>query len=92
MPNTAPADDLDANDLCGWLVAGHDEDGPTAYECRAPVQHTNSGYSCARGHAHTYAEVRAAEGWDYASDPVEAELLAHFGVIGVRADDARPWA
>ncbi|WP_217231388.1 hypothetical protein [Streptomyces anulatus] len=91
MPNTAPADDQDLDDLCGVLVADRDEDGPTTYECRALVRHTNSGYSCARGHAHTYAEVRASEGWDYASDPVEAEILAQSGVIGVRAD-GHPWA
>ncbi|MCX4826659.1 hypothetical protein OG883_44265 [Streptomyces sp. NBC_01142] len=85
------ADRADADDRCLDLVAGYDEDGPTAYECGALVRHTETGYSCARGHAYTYAAHREAEGWDYASDPVEAELLGRAGVIGVRPDDGRPW-
>ncbi|MEW1760319.1 hypothetical protein AB0393_27895 [Streptomyces cyaneofuscatus] len=81
----------DADEYCGDLVAGYDEDGPTAYECGAPVRHTTTGYRCARGHAYTYAVHREAEGWDYASDPVEAGLLARAGVLGVRPGDSRPW-
>jgi hypothetical protein len=101
MPATNPAgtppngegsiDRDDVDDRCDELVAGHDEDGPTAYECGAPLRRTETGYSCGRGHAYTYAAYREAEGWDYASDPVEAELLARAGVVGVRPGDARPW-
>jgi hypothetical protein len=95
-PSDAPLGQEDAvddagDDRCDQLVAGYDEDGPTAYECGARVHHTATGYGCARGHSYTYAASRAAEGWDYASDPVESELLARAGVIGVRPGDGRPW-
>ncbi|TLQ39198.1 hypothetical protein [Streptomyces marianii] len=92
MPITPPTesapDGLD--DTCGELVSGYDEDGPTAHECGAPLHHTENGYTCSRGHSYTYAACRAAEGWDYASDPVEAELLARAGVIGVYLYNSRP--
>ncbi|KFG71509.1 hypothetical protein [Streptomyces mutabilis] len=90
-PESLPNDQAEAQEQCSDLVQGYDEDGPTAFECGAPLRHTDSGYSCARGHSYTYAAVRAAEGWDYASDAVEAALLGHAGVIGIRPDDGRPW-
>ncbi|MGW9032911.1 hypothetical protein ACWGQ5_55170 [Streptomyces sp. NPDC055722] len=86
---TAAADELE--DTCGELVFGYDEDGPTAYPCGAPLRYTETGYDCAKGHSYTYAEHRHAQGWDYASDQVEARLLAQVGVVGVRPDDSRPW-
>jgi len=79
------------DETCGDLVAGYDEDGPTAYECGAPLHHTGSGYHCDRGHSYTYSSVRHAEGWTYADDPTEAALLAQAGVVGVRPSDACPW-
>ncbi|MFF4933167.1 hypothetical protein ACFY2H_30405 [Streptomyces griseofuscus] len=91
MHDAVPAEGHESDSRCDQLIAGYDEDGPTAYECGAPVHHTDTGYSCDRGHAYTYAACRAAEGWDYASDRVEAELLARAGVVGVRPDDGRPW-
>src|SRR5947208_16757014 len=81
----------DPDDRCEEHVLGYDEDGPTTYPCGAPVHHTDTGYSCEAGHAYTYAEVRHAQGWDYADDAVEAEHLRHAGVIGVRPGDGRPW-
>ncbi|MFE0373393.1 hypothetical protein [Streptomyces tendae] len=93
-PTDSPLDERGSSDIedrCHDLVEGYDEDGPTAYECGAPVRHTETGYGCARGHSYTYAVHREAEGWDYASDPVEAELLGRAGVIGVRPSDGRPW-
>ncbi|MFJ4700481.1 hypothetical protein ACIP5N_22120 [Streptomyces sp. NPDC088768] len=84
-------DEAATDEQCHDLVSGYDEDGPTAFECGAPLRHTDSGYSCARGHSYTYAAERVAEGWDYASDAVEAELLGRVGVIGVHPGDGRPW-
>lgn len=81
----------DRDETCSDLVAGYDEDGPTAYECGAPLHHTASGYHCDKGHSYTYSAVRHAEGWDYADDATEAALLAQAGVVGVRPSDSRPW-
>ena len=55
-----------------WMDAGVED-------CGAPVTETDRGWTCARGHGHVYAEVRYAEGWDYAEDAGEAELLARAG-------------
>ncbi|MFG2211918.1 hypothetical protein [Streptomyces sp. NPDC048638] len=96
MPVEIPADHGgtgvdDTGEPCGDLIAGYDEDGPTAFECGALVRHTETGYRCSRGHSYTYAVHREAEGWDYASDPAEAELLGRAGVLGVHPGDGRPW-
>ncbi|MFD7616122.1 hypothetical protein [Streptomyces sp. NPDC059802] len=94
-PATAPREGRgpsadDTAEQCGDLIAGYDEDGPTAYECGAVVRRTETGHRCERGHAYTYAAYREAEGWDYASDPVEAELLSRAGVLGAPPGDDRP--
>jgi hypothetical protein len=72
---------------CGWLlVIGRDEDGQEIIgECGAESYGDDRGYQCSAGHSHVYAEVRAAEGWDYASDPLEAEALRRNGVDAVSA-------
>ena len=90
-PESRPDNQAETHEQCHDLVSGYDEDGPATFECGAPLRHTESGYSCARGHSYTYAADRAAEGWDYASDAVEAALLGRAGVIGVRPGDGRPW-
>lgn len=78
-----PSADDSPDESCGDLVHGYDEDGRTTYECGAPLHHTPTGYHCGKGHAYTYAAARHDQGWDYADDPVEAQLLAQAGVIGV---------
>ncbi|MFI1312917.1 hypothetical protein ACH4TS_22650 [Streptomyces albidoflavus] len=90
-PGHLQDDQAEPDEQCHDLVSGYDEDGPTAFGCGAPLRHTESGYRCAHGHSYTYAADRAAEGWDYASDAVEAELLGRAGVVGVRPGDGRPW-
>lgn len=77
---------------CSWLVercsAYQDpetgewlggEDGPSIVECGAEAIFTDWGFECAAGHSHVRAEVRHAEGWDYAEDHGEAELLSRWG-------------
>jgi hypothetical protein len=56
---------------CDWFVLGYYDDG-TTYErpCGAFSWTTGRGWECAKGHEHVYAEVRAAEGWDYDEDGV----------------------
>lgn len=73
---------------CTWLVSvGRDEDGGEIIrECGAESYGNDRGYECAGGHSHVYAEYRAAEGWDYASDPVEAEALRRNGIDAVGPD------
>lgn len=69
---------------CDWLFGvRHPEDGEIyAVPCGARAWYlpAGRGYTCAAGHEHIYAEVRAAEGFDYAADEVEAGLLAGRGV------------
>ncbi|HET6354679.1 hypothetical protein [Streptomyces sp.] len=79
---SVPEDD----ERCGWLVEFDTEDGPASRDCGAAVHTTHSGWSCERGHSHTYADVRAAEGWDYAHDEQEAALLGRAGIYAVRMD------
>ncbi|MGP3953472.1 hypothetical protein [Streptomyces sp. 7N604] len=89
-PQTATATD-EPDEACDWLVEDYDEDGPTTRDCGARVHHTDTGWCCERGHSHTYAEHRHAQGWDYCDDAIEAARLAQVGVIGVRPGDSRPW-
>lgn len=55
------------------------EDGPQIVDCGAETIYTNRGYECAAGHSHVNAEVRFAEGWDYAEDAEEAARLSKYG-------------
>lgn len=79
---------------CGWaverLVGGYwvdDEDGPwfieaerIVEECGATATEDARGWSCEAGHSHVFAEVRHAEGWEYAEDAEEARRLTMAGV------------
>jgi hypothetical protein len=73
---------------CSWLVPWDTEDGPGTRECGALSRYLpdGRGWACEHGHDHIYAEVCAAEGWDYAADPQEAGLLAGRGVRPVAMD------
>jgi hypothetical protein len=44
-------------------------------------------WACEAGHEHVCAEVRNAEGWDYAHDEVEAALVRRDGTDAVAMDD-----
>jgi hypothetical protein len=74
---------------CGWqhegLIATGDPDEPYyqgIVECDAPARMypDGTGYACTDGHSHTFAEARAAQGWEYAEDDDEARRLAGLGV------------
>lgn len=75
---------------CDWLVrAGRTEDGDEIIiECRAPMtaDADGRGYGCEHGHTHVHCEVRAAEGWDYASDAEEARHMRANGLDAVGPD------
>lgn len=66
---------------CGWGMLAQGEDGPYTIFCDAPARARadGTGYDCILGHEHTTAEARRQQGWDYASDLGEAELLAKYG-------------
>lgn len=74
---------------CDWLVertvswfdeeTGDGEGYDVIEDCGAEAIVTDRGFTCAAGHEHTYAEIRHAEGWDYAEDPDEAARLARAG-------------
>lgn len=72
---------------CTWLIAVtyNTDDGPYTQEldCGAISWEwaDGRGYGCENGHTHTYNEVRAAEGWDYASDDDEARALTRGGTV-----------
>jgi len=69
---------------CHWLVrAGYTEDGEVIRDCAADVTFTDTGWSCQAGHEHVTAEVRHAQGWDYAADAEEAALLRKHGTDAV---------
>ena len=82
---------------CTWLyertdLIGDEEYGWEPYtrivECGAVAWPTQRGWTCEAGHEHVTAEVRMTEGWDYASDPGEAEQLRRYGVdaVSMRGD------
>lgn len=83
MPTTPPTPETDPETWpCTWLIEGYGEDGLVHDECGAATRYRpdGSGYDCATGHEHTYAEARQAQGWDYAADEGEAFGLARAGV------------
>ena len=55
------------------------EDGPVVEDCGAEAIFTDRGFECSAGHSHVFAEIRNAEGWDYAEDRGEAERLSKYG-------------
>jgi hypothetical protein len=73
---------------CTWLVQrGYDEDGgEIILDCGAEAIVTDCGFECDAGHSHATAEVRDAEGWDYAEDRDEALALTKAGVFPVQMD------
>lgn len=75
---------------CVWYVLAYNEDGPCERPCGAPAIATERGFTCAAGHSHVDAEVRAQEGWDYAHDPQEARQLMKAGTFPMTMDGTRP--
>ena len=75
---------------CTWLIKVNvDEDGQDVIvECGAPTRPTDGRGSdeCTAGHLHVPAEVRMEQGWDFAADRGEAEILAKAGVRPVQMD------
>lgn len=74
---------------CDWLVSRVggwvSEDGEyDSYDeivfCGAEAIVSERGFECAVGHSHVYADIRRAEGWEYAEDGDEALRLAKSGV------------
>ncbi len=64
--------------------AGRDEDGEAIIaECFGEVTDTERGWTCTHGHEYVAADVRWAEGWDYASDEEEATQLRKYGTDAV---------
>lgn len=66
---------------CDWHVMVPTEDGPQAMACYqisgAVAWETDRGWECESGHEHVRAEVRDAEGWDYAEDDGDVKALAY---------------
>jgi hypothetical protein len=69
---------------CSTHVVRYTEDGPESAECGAASWADRRGHSCEAGHSHVYAQVRIMEeGWDYASDAQEANVLRAYGLGAV---------
>jgi hypothetical protein len=75
--------------VCDWLVKGFEgwDDGEGYGEswevivpCGAEAIVDSRGFTCSVGHSHVYAEIRYAEGWEYAEDANEASRLAKAGI------------
>jgi hypothetical protein len=58
----------------------YDDPFPLVRDCGAEVVSTRRGWECAAGHSHVWAEVREAEGWEYAEDDDEAARMIKAGV------------
>lgn len=71
---------------CTWLVEVWREGECYPQECGAASWENERGYECEAGHSHVYAEVRDREGWDYASDAEEAEMMRRNGLDAVGPD------
>lgn len=69
---------------CTWMMEVRGEDGFYVVECGGAVTEDARGYECEFGHSHVYAEVRHREGWDYASDAEEADMMRRhlLGAVG----------
>lgn len=80
---------------CSWYLLGRYDDGSTfEYPCGLPTRYApdrgRGSYECLAGHDHVPADVRDAQGWDYAGDEGEARLLARAGTVPVQMDGS-PW-
>lgn len=68
---------------CYWLIEGWIEDFDGGHkaiiECGADAIYDGRGFECVAGHSHVAADVRQAEGWDYAEDRGEAAALVRAG-------------
>lgn len=68
---------------CDWLVQlpgqEYTDFEPIIRECGSTAITDERGFHCEAGHEHVEAEVRLAEGWDYASDEGEAAVRASYG-------------
>ena len=69
------------NRVGGWMSEeGEYESYDEVVLCGAEAIVDSRGFECANGHSHVYAEIRSAEGWDYAGDGQEAARLTKAGV------------
>ncbi len=68
---------------CYWLIEGWIEDFDGGHkaiiECGADAIYDGRGFECVAGHSHVAADVRQAEGWDYAEYRGEAAALVRAG-------------
>lgn len=65
------------------------EDGEQVVtSCVGDAFHDERGVTCTRGHSYVNTETRMHEGWDYAADAGEAELLRKYGrdAVSMRGD------
>jgi hypothetical protein len=77
---------------CDWIVEDYGWEGEVYHNpCRAHAVATDRGWTCEAGHEHVVAEVRRAEGWDYAEDSDVRGLIAH-GIVPVAMDGSRALA
>lgn len=66
----------------------HPEDAEMRYyPCGATAVTTATGFTCEAGHDYTTPQARADQGWDYATEPGEADALARALVGHVRIGD-----
>jgi len=67
--------------VSGWISEeGEYESYDEVVFCGAEAIVDARGFECAVGHSHVYAEIRHAEGWEYAEDDNEASRLIKAGV------------
>lgn len=68
---------------CTWMVEHREFDGYDLAEwianCDAELVYSDRGWLCAAGHEHVTAEVRDAEGWDYAQDAYDSAVITQAG-------------
>ena len=80
--------------VCGWGIQIYTEDGPATGFCERPawtLPGDDNSFECAGGHSHISQETRIREGWDYAGDQGEAELLARAGVEPRTMAEGKIW-
>jgi hypothetical protein len=70
-----PSVDLETGEVSFW-----DDPELPRRDCGAECIGYDEGWACAAGHGHVFAEVREAQGWEYAEDEEEERRLARAGV------------